>query len=55
MIFPSQNTTHKNSNLLLIQNYHFTPPNRQISIVVKSYENLRMLHNPTRITQKSII
>ena len=30
MIFPSQNTSHKVSNLLLIQNYHFTSLNRQI-------------------------
>ena len=38
MIFPSQNTSHENSNLPLIQNYHFTPPNRQIlfSTVCKS-------------------
>ena len=32
MIFPSQNTTHENSNSSLTQNYHFAPQNRQISI-----------------------
>ena len=39
MIFPSQNTSHENSNSPLIQNYHFTPPNRQILL---SYNRLKI-------------
>ena len=32
MIFPTQNTSHKNTNSPLTQNYHFALQNRQISI-----------------------
>ena len=44
-IFPSQNTSHENSNLPLIRNYHFTPPNRQIFYCRKIVRNLRMLQS----------
>ena len=53
MIFPSQNTSHKVSNLLLIQNYHFTPLNRQIFYcrkIVRKFADVTILAKPVAST-----